>query len=244
VGTDDDRRGEPRDGLFVWVPKTAGSSVYRALGAHGRVRELWDGSHTSFDNSGLVTFGHMDVRELVRSGVVDEAWLAGAFTFSFVRNPWDRAVSLFHYLQHGERTFEGFVQLLDRELAAQCSLPARVAHRSTLVGRALARARLVDRTARIPPIGAFNVRRLSQANRQVDWITDPRGEIFVDFVGRYENLATDVAVVCDALGIPPQPVPHLNATARRDYREYYSAATQRIVGRLYAADVDTFGYHF
>jgi hypothetical protein len=67
----------------------------------------------------------------------------------------------------------------------------------------------------------------------------------VDFIGRLETFARDVAVVRERLGLPPtEDVPHLNRSRRGSYRDYYNDATRKRVAEVFAKDIDAFGYTF
>lgn len=77
---------------------------------------------------------------------------------------------------------------------------------------------------------------------QYDVLYD-RGELLVDFVGRYERLKEDFAHVLAQIGISVE-LPWVNRTKHGAYRAYYTPETRELVGRLYAKDVETFGYEF
>lgn len=79
---------------------------------------------------------------------------------------------------------------------------------------------------------------------QVDFIMDEAGQPMVDFIGRYENLAEDFATICDRIGIPTPPLPHLNASRHRHYRDYYDESAKQFVAEKYAEDIERFGYSF
>ena len=84
-----------QDAVFLWIPKTAGATLYKALDIHicTKLLELpW--AKLRFRNRGLVTFGHMEYAQLVKAGVVGSHFDEGAFKFCFSRNPYSRAVSL------------------------------------------------------------------------------------------------------------------------------------------------------
>ncbi len=69
------------------------------------------------------------------------------------------------------------------------------------------------------------------------------GRSVVDFVGRFENLASDFKYACERIGIPYR-LPRLNATKREDYRIAYDEQTQEMVASTYATDIERFGYSF
>lgn len=128
--------------VFIWIPKTAGASFYSRLDAP----KLWVSLHRvkyRFANRGTVTFSHMDYAELVKQGYVSRKFDESAYKFGFVRNPYDRAVSLFYYLKRrdivpADETFLTFCRKLRDE---GCE-----------------------------PIGLYNVSGRSQCNPQLRWL--------------------------------------------------------------------------
>jgi chondroitin 4-sulfotransferase 11 len=84
---------------------------------------------------------------------------------------------------------------------------------------------------------------LSQANQQVDWITDENGKVFVDTIYRYENLENDFADMRNRIGIQAT-LPKKNTTKHKNYREYYTEETKKLVAELYKDDIEMFGYVF
>ena len=60
----------------------------------------------------------------------------------------------------------------------------------------------------------------------------------------YESLQKDADHVCDALGLPRKPLPRLNASQHRRYRDCYDRETRRLVASLYRADIELFDYEF
>ncbi len=72
------------------------------------------------------------------------------------------------------------------------------------------------------------------------------GKIAVDFVGRYENLAEDLAHALSVIGVPQiESLPRLNASGEhRDYRSHYTEATRQLVEEWYELEIKAFGYRF
>lgn len=73
---------------------------------------------------------------------------------------------------------------------------------------------------------------------------DADGSCLVDFIGRFERLQQDFDAACDLAGIPRLQLPRTNAAAGPSLAEIYDAASIRTVERLYAHDIERFGYSF
>ena len=79
---------------------------------------------------------------------------------------------------------------------------------------------------------------------QYNFLSDERGELLVDFVGRYEKLQSDFDYICDRLGIGRSALSKLNSTKHAHYSEYYTKGMADLVALLYAEDVEKFEYTF
>lgn len=127
--------------LFVWVPKTGGLSIYDALKPYGAHKCLQTSRVIGFNFQGIVTFGHMDVAALESHGYLRGAFGHRAYRFAFVRNPYDRAVSLWAYSRQ-KGTIAHDCEFLDFCRLLACG---------------------------VPPIGLYNKDGLSQCSPQVRW---------------------------------------------------------------------------
>lgn len=154
-------------------------------------------------------------------------------TFSVVRNPFDRLVSWYWMLKL--RSFEEEnpdIIETEGDKVNFALIDALNQHASDFEG-----------FVNLPedhPNGLF--RRFFF--NQLDFLTDDTGEITVDHVLRFENLAVDFATFAARQGIAGT-LPHMNKTPREtDYRHYYNDVTRQIVAERFRRDLEYFDYHF
>jgi len=73
---------------------------------------------------------------------------------------------------------------------------------------------------------------------------DDQGRIVADQVGRVEEMQSSYEEACRRIGIPARALDKVNASRRGDYRAYYTPQLKDAVARLYARDLELFGYEF
>jgi hypothetical protein len=88
--------------LFVHVPKVAGQSMENALlRSLGKSREYHGASYLLRKNTdptkGPPRLAHLTATQYPALGYLDLVHLSNYFKFGFVRNPWSRVVSFYHY---------------------------------------------------------------------------------------------------------------------------------------------------
>jgi hypothetical protein len=79
---------------------------------------------------------------------------------------------------------------------------------------------------------------------QHELVTDGKGELLTDYVGRVEQMQESYDTVAAKIGIPTAVLDKVNASKRLDYRQYYDQALIDGVAKLYARDLELFGYEF
>lgn len=136
------RAQSKKDAIFIWIPKTAGTSIYSMLDAP-KLKSLHALKYR-FVNKGVVTFGHMDYKKLVEKGLVPPSFDERAYKFAFARNPYDRAASLYTYMKKKAR-----IQLEQDNFLSFC--------------------RYLENTG-FDEIGFYNYKGNSQCNPQMKWI--------------------------------------------------------------------------
>lgn len=110
---------------FVWVPKAAGTSVAKwlrkgvGLQDLPSIRHIRELSEIKAREAIAITFGHQSIDALVEAAVVRADHLAAAYSFAFVRNPFERLVSLWRYLNRLKKieqpSFDDFVRAIEHQ---------------------------------------------------------------------------------------------------------------------------------
>jgi len=107
--------------LFIHIPKTGGTALALALEARAMRDDMMLGDTPKASKrrrrlQGVKTAGrlwkHSTLADL--TGLIPEQEMRDLFTFTLVRNPWDRAVSYYHWLR--EQGFDHPAVLLSKRL--------------------------------------------------------------------------------------------------------------------------------
>ena len=98
-----------RNYIFVHIPKTGGTSLALALEARAHKDDILIGDTPKALRRRQRLKGHQARGRLWKhstladiDGFIDREFVANAFCVTLVRNPWDRLVSLYHWLQFQE----------------------------------------------------------------------------------------------------------------------------------------------
>lgn len=100
-----------RSYVFIHIPKTGGTALALALEARAMADDIMLGDTPKARRrrhrvKGITTRGrkwkHSTLSDI--EGLVPDQTLRGLFAFTMVRNPWDRAVSYYHWLK--EQSFD------------------------------------------------------------------------------------------------------------------------------------------
>lgn len=189
--------------IFVHIPKTAGRSIARAFGSDFLHRTIHAYKSHNYHK------------------------------FTVVRNPWDRLVSIYHYI--GRRSY--FANSPIRCSGAEFSQWLQL--------------NLANRQTEIPDSAIDGNRRSTHSllgsqfwfSSQLSWIAGRHRVIRVDTILRFENLKNDFDMFCKSRDIQVQ-LPHINASDRRPYQEYYDRSLVGLVMAHYSKEISYFGYKF
>jgi len=187
------RQGKNGPFIFIHINKTAGTSIGKAIG--------------------LTIKDHLTAKEVIAR--VGESKWNEAYKFTLVRNPWDKAVSLYEYRRKKDKT--------------------------DIATRGISFSDWVKMT--YGDDKDFHYYNVKSFQPQVDWLKDNEGKISIDFVGKFESINEDFDHIKSVIGLDAD-LPYLNASKRVGYQSYYNDETRGIVERWFHEDIDLFGYKF
>ena len=81
---------------------------------------------------------------------------------------------------------------------------------------------------------------------QTDHLIDLKGNIIVDFIGRYESLHDDVQIIKEKIGLKDFVIPHKRKANDRhkNYQTYYNDESIEAVAKHYQQDITLLNYQF
>jgi len=76
------------------------------------------------------------------------------------------------------------------------------------------------------------------------FITNTKGALLVDYVGRLETFNQDMLHIIKRTGMPFRPIKHTNQSSHKPYKIYYSKKIRDIVQKRYKEDFNLLKYSF
>lgn len=214
--------------IFIWIPKVAGTSIFHFFGKFGMRNHFRKPLPKMIH--GFITINHWGAEALMKKKILNKEYFSRAFKFCFVRNPWDRMVSLYFYLKR-----EGIFSIVE---------PQKQITFNQFVERV--KDGVTGLTDEVPYPGFFHLHKFSQCYPQAGWIFDENGKIIVDFVGRYEQLQENFNTLLKMIGSDAKnlTLPYHNRTSHRSYHQYYDDYSRKMVANIYKQDIELFKYQF
>jgi hypothetical protein len=223
--------------IFVHIHKTAGESVTEALSQHLTRADLTVGTTLRGKMANWIYPKVTPIKkhspaQAVRDYLPAEIW-DGYFKFAFVREPVDRARSLYGY--YAEMVRRRDQRSLRNVLFALPGSQSRDPARWPAV-RAFLETSSFSEFIRHP---AFSPRHPG-TRPQWESVCDPDGAPLLDFVGRFESLETDFRRVVERIGLDQVSLPRRNAS--RAPGDVASPADRALLEAMYRRDFEMFGY--
>jgi hypothetical protein len=228
--------------IFIHIHKTAGDAITDALipflgkrdvVIRGSVSE-WLRRSTPLSSRARYKMLHKhSVAEVIRAAVPVAVW-DNYYKFSFVRDPVDRAVSMYKYaltISAARKNAPAWRQAL---------LQAPIGARFDPLGWPAVKA-----VAECNSFSAFlrHEGAMSDQGMLPQWLSvadTHDGTVIVDAIGRYEHLEHNFDQIRRQLGLPYVPIPERNVSNRREV--VASAADLALLQRRYQDDLIRFGY--
>lgn len=208
--------------VFVEMPKTGTTTIAAILEKYK--------SLPSTEDRDSIAWRHRSASEIKKSfDELGKDW-DDYFVFTFVRNPYDRIVSLYSFMHKTIKDYETHAKPKNR-------IPPHM-----------------DWVEMCYEVTGKNPTFKDYVKSLEGEPPDPLDDIFhfthegetklVDFVGRFENLQKDFNIVCDKIGIPKHKLPHKNKSEHSHYSKYYDDNAIRIVRNRFEKSIEYFGYDF
>ena len=199
---------------FVDVPRTGSTSLKVQL--HERFGSPFGKSDEAFAGAGLNLRDHQSAQEM-RSFMKGD-WPA-LWSFSFVRNPWDRFLSLYKFRRERYRHFGDEVSF-ERYVLSLRNPGYSFASKDSPYYRS---------------VFYWNAS---------DYLVDPDGKILVSDVFKFEERAPAFEKIASKIGIALDVESRIFRTESGGYRDHYTAEMRDLVGRHAWKDIQLFGYEF
>jgi hypothetical protein len=185
--------------VFVHIPKSAGTTVANeVLGRRA---------------------GHFTAVEIADEMGLDD--FSGLFSFTVVRNPYDRLVSAYHYARQGGGS-EGSIRKLDVYNSPAFESFESFIH-NWLIVQDLMQVPIVFRP-------------------QYLFVCNDNDEVLVQYIAHSEQLEELSDMLKKTVNLTTG-FNQLNTTSRQHYSKYYTEELCKIVYELYRKDFEMFGYN-
>ena len=198
--------------ILVHIPKTAGESMERKLGMYGLrdnpLENLW-GTYDKY------ILQHLTISQMKRYFLTD-AVFNEYFKFAFVRNPWDKAVSEYHwYLRYGRfMEFKEWIRTLENRLSITNNL------HYLEIGHNVPQYKFIYDD---------NMKLLVNFVGRFERLNDDFKHI-CDTIGVSDSTLPHVQTTTSA--------------HRKNYSTYYDEETKDIITNIYKVDIELFNYDF
>ena len=203
--------------IFIHIPKSGGNSILRPLfnTPTPDKKILYNQDIVTVDQKYNWNFHHD--HNFCSNDDLKYYKDKGYFIFSFVRNPYDRIISLFFWLNE--------------------SIRCPTSHRESF--KKLSLIKFMRGLTAKSPRQEFEYFLLPQNL----WLKSDS----IDFVGKIENYTNDMIYVCDRLKIPHISWRKLNVNHVRPdghYSTFYDTEMFDLISEFYKDDISTFNYCF
>lgn len=205
--------------IYIHIPKCAGSSIERFFSAKPF---NWKEPNYEFlvgwDPKRKIHLQHATPKQLLELDLIDEVQWNEAFKFAIVRNPWERLVSSYNWLKKEHKISGTFYEFLTAT-GPYISVLSDISYMTT---------------------------RHEHLVSQQDYLSID-GNIAVDYVGRFENLASDFKYIMSLVGLSGSLGYHEKKGVydkRFHYSHLFGKKEIEWVNKHYSWDINYLDYEF
>jgi chondroitin 4-sulfotransferase 11 len=188
--------------IFVHIPKCAGSSINQEL----RLKSFGFSGHSPAS--------------------CHSEFLSDYFSFTFIRNPYDRVVSAYKYfrkLKEGHRWYK----------------------RNKIISDAANKMSFIEFVNHVKDFQKLMTREEGSFESGIHFqpfyyfLDEP-----IEYIGRFENIQHDYFNIMSRLNLPLKNLPKTNSTNNSNYRELYIEESKNTVYNIYKEDIKKYNYQF
>ncbi|MDP6675577.1 MAG: sulfotransferase family 2 domain-containing protein [Gammaproteobacteria bacterium] len=201
---------------FIDIPRTSSSSIRAEL---GRIYGIPYGKANLIERE--FSMGQIFEDHLPASAMMQvfgpEIW-DRLFTFSLVRNPWDRVLSMYHH----RRKVRGIPQAMSF------------------------RDYVIELNCRNWGVEGSIFQYRWHYFGSADYVCGANDEILVDFVGHFENRTEDIDRIASRIGAPGLGDLTIQraSPSGQHYSRWYEQDTKDMIKAIYKRDIELFHYEF
>lgn len=200
--------------IFIHISKCAGMSITEILNPYIEEIEhnniLWKNANNHSKYSEFESL----LKEKIKK----------YFVFSFVRNPFDRTISLYHHWRKSKATNADNICIDGLNITE-------------------ATWKLKDFNEWVHFINQNYASRHMEP--QLTWLNNNNNNIPSNlYVGKVENINEDIKFILNKLNIKITNIPKINITEHNHYKDEYDSKSIEIITKRFKEDLDYFNYSF
>jgi len=211
---------------FFYIPKTGTTSLKK-----------WSLQHIK--NCEIVT-NPLNEKHLYTLSVneIKQRWGNCGTTFTFVRNPFSRLVSMFHHIgQDAEYRMEIRKQGIERH--STLSTPIESDIKILSIYKKGFENWIINNQFQESNCSLLHALYNIKNDTQINCLSNNIPNIVI----KLEEIDRDFYKIQNLLDCY-EPIVHLNTSEHKPYREYYNATTKKLVSEWFKEDLETFNYDF
>lgn len=215
--------------IFIHIPKCAGTSIEKVLGHY----DLYDGRRKQDHRSLRMIEKPLSISSFTSADNLYEYLRSLNNIIKSHPNPKNKlTVSKEQYKSYykfsivrnpWDRVYSWYKNVLrDQKHMEVLNLPSNVSFKDFLLGN----------------LGKDKLRP------QTYWLKNYKGNVEMDFIGKFENLALDFSNIAKVLNLGSQNLPHELKSSSSVYTDFYNDELKDIVWKFYKEEIKLFDYEF